>query len=46
MQAYRLEMGSRFGIKDNRNLYEFWEEKSQITLIRNLALNQRQQDFL
>ena len=27
MQAYRLEMGSRFGIKDNRNLYEFWGRK-------------------
>ena len=27
MQAYRLEMGSRFGIKDNRKLYEFWGRK-------------------
>ncbi len=37
MQAYRLEMGSRFSVKNNRNLYEFWGEK--ITNSVNTELN-------
>lgn len=28
MQAYRLEMGTNFGIGENKNLYEVWKEKN------------------
>ena len=37
MQAYRLEMGSKFGIKNKSNLYEFWGTK--ITDRINTELN-------
>ena len=39
MQPYRLEMGTRFGLRDAKNLYEFWGDR--ITQ----ALNQKLQDM-
>lgn len=36
MQAYRLEMGTKFGVKGTKNLYEFW--KPIITEQLNLEL--------
>lgn len=27
IMPYRLEMGTKFGVKDNKNLYEFWKDE-------------------
>jgi cytoplasmic iron level regulating protein YaaA (DUF328/UPF0246 family) len=27
MQAYRLEMGTKLPVAENKNLYEFWKTK-------------------
>ena len=47
MQAYRLEMGTKFGNKRGKNLYEFWADKITYEIntreektILNLASNE------
>lgn len=37
MQAYRLEMGTRFGNERGNNLYEFWDTKIAKALDKDLA---------
>ena len=46
MQAYRLEMGSRLGIKDNRNLYEFWGRKITDNVNKELGSQPKTTRFL
>jgi hypothetical protein len=36
MQAYRLEMGTKFPVGKNKNLYEFWKQKVTKTLNEEL----------
>lgn len=36
MQAYRLEMGTKIPIGENKNLYEFWKNKITTTLNKEL----------
>ena len=36
MQPYRLEMGTKFGVGGNNNLYEFWQEKITKTVNKEL----------
>jgi cytoplasmic iron level regulating protein YaaA (DUF328/UPF0246 family) len=36
MQAYRLEMGTKLQVAENKNLYEFW--KTEITTSLNKEL--------
>ena len=47
IQAYRLEMGTKFAVKESKNLYQFWGErianeinKTQEKYIINLASNE------
>lgn len=37
MQAYRLEMGTKIGIGDSKNLYEFWKTKITNSLNKELS---------
>ena len=40
MQAYRLEMGTKFPVGKNKNLYEFWRKKITQTLNDELEENE------
>ena len=40
VQPYRLEMGTKLGIKTHKNLYEFWGNKISSTLKTELAEHQ------
>ncbi|MDO4783296.1 MAG: peroxide stress protein YaaA [Capnocytophaga felis] len=40
MQPYRLEMGTKFGIGKNKDLYDFWREKITTTLNNELSENE------
>ncbi len=44
MQAYRLEMGLKLPIKNNKNLYEFWD--SQITEKINSEFKKQKENTL
>jgi uncharacterized protein len=40
MQPYRLEMGTKFPVGKNKNLYEFWKQKITETLNEELQQNE------
>ena len=40
MQAYRLEMGTKIAIGENKNLYEFWKTKITNSLNKELSKNE------
>mgnify|MGYP001052757434 CR=1 FL=1 len=42
IQAYRLEMGTKFGIEQNNNLYEVWQDK----VTRSLNAEMKKEDVL
>ena len=46
MQAYRLEMGSKFGAKNKSNLYEFWGTKITDTVNTELNAQPKSTRFL
>ena len=35
IQPYRLEMGTNFPVDKNKNLYDFWKQKSQVSSMKN-----------
>ena len=40
IQPYRLEMGTKIQVDDNKNLYEYWRQKITIQLNKELADNE------
>jgi len=44
IQPYRLEMGTKFGIKNNKNLYEYW--KDNVTSEINKTLKKNKTSYL